>query len=321
MQLENTTDTFPHLEASADYHGVVLKGAFESDPWTNEVVEQYAIWLSRQSVSPHTAKVYIGRIKWFARLAVAQDVRLSGPCDETLRLMHFYLQSAETNESLSVHTKNSIKLVFNSFLVFQGRRAAFRKDRAESPAGACLNREELEELLKLVFSSSTSGRDRALCLTMLFCGLRLGECIQLREEDIVFNARPSRIVVLRESGARQIPLCPSLQIEFAKLMREMDGVEPSGKPLFQTSTQRSVSYPLVSYLIKHLGFRARLDITPSVLRNTFIEILRANSIDHKLIGQLAGISRSKLSQIENIQLVNPAQCDLVWLLSHLRAPV
>lgn len=153
-----------------------------------------------------------------------------------------------------------------------------------------LSKQEVDRFLRAV-EREGSPRDMALIGLMLFAGLRVGEVVRLRVEDIEISERKGKVVVKSGKGMkrREIPL----GLDARNMVREWFTRAP-GEWLFPGQNRKHISARAVQQMIKKYAWQAKVDpekITPHVLRHTFATRLLREGKDLVIVAALLGHAR------------------------------
>jgi site-specific recombinase XerD len=144
-----------------------------------------------------------------------------------------------------------------------------------------------------------------MALLMLDAGLRVGEVVQLKISDLIYENVPvSGILVRREIAKRQservvkVTLHLSLAIEqMWNFVWQQDGRAPDSNAFYSSRRKERLSYQNVELIIKAAGKRAlHRDISPHTLRHTFAtRLMRKANI--RVVQELLGHKRLSSTQI------------------------
>ena len=141
-------------------------------------------------------------------------------------------------------------------------------------------------------------RDEALLNLLLYTGLRVSECADLRVSDVVLNGKDPRIIVRAGKGRkyREIPLHKTARqpLEAYLAVRPTD----RGEALF-LGQRGALGARGMQFRIAALAEAAGLkDVTPHVLRHTFAtRLLREAKVDLVTVAALLGHSSIATTQI------------------------
>lgn len=163
-----------------------------------EMITKFSTFMKRRSYSKYTIKSYTNNIKRFIRWLDFQiDTVTSEDVYEYLGYLHNRRLKAKSINSIL----NSLRK-FYDFLYYEEKIKILNpvkpeyRQREPKPIPRFLKDEEIDMLI----ASIKSRRDRAMCMLMLRCGLRVGEVAKLTIRNIDFVCR--RIFVLNGKGPK-----------------------------------------------------------------------------------------------------------------------
>lgn len=165
----------------------------------------------------------------------------------------------------------------------------------EGHAPRALSKLDLGRFLRAL-EREGNDRDRALVACMVHAGLRVGEAVLLKVEDVEIGERKGRVVVRRGKGQkrREVPLGPEARAMIRPwLLARCKQVDPEGY-LFPGRGPHPLSVRAVQAMIKKYAYLARLDVdqvTPHTLRHTFATRLLRGGADLVLVAALLGHAR------------------------------
>ncbi len=142
-----------------------------------EMITKFSTFMKRRSYSKYTIKSYTNNIKQFCKwLDIQIDVVISEDVYEYLG----YLHNRRLNPKSINSILNSLRK-FYDFLYYEEKIKILNpvkpeyRQREPKPIPRFLRDEEIDMLI----ASIKSRRDRAMCMLMLRCGLRVGEVAKL----------------------------------------------------------------------------------------------------------------------------------------------
>jgi site-specific recombinase XerD len=259
--------------------------------------------MKRRSYSKYTIKSYTSNIKQFyIWLDIQIDKVISEDVYEYLGYLH--------NRTLNPKSINSILTAlrkFYDFLYYEEKIKILNpvkpeyRQREPKPIPRFLRDEEIDMLI----DSIKSRRDRAMCMLMLRCGLRVGEVAKLTIREIDFERR--RIFVLNGKGPKDrivyfsndaceaiqeyLKVRPSTRVQ--KLFLVEKGIH-KGKPLSLRGIQKRIEY-----YAKKVG----LIVSCHRLRHTMAtQLLNADAMlvsVQELLGHNSIISTQRYCKVSN----------------------
>jgi integrase/recombinase XerC len=155
--------------------------------------------------------------------------------------------------------------------------------RQEKLAPRALTRSEQNALLRAVMREGNL-RNQAIIYVLLYCGLRVGEIVRLRVEDVELK-RQGKISVRNSKGnkTREVPAPAKAR----KKLQEYLGNRTNGRIFLGQRgplSERGVQQILAKY-----AYKARIEgLTPHTLRHTFAKNLLDKGVDLPKIAALLG---------------------------------
>ena len=148
-------------------------------------------------------------------------------------------------------------------------------------------------------------RDTTMALLMLDAGLRVGEVVQLKVSDLIFNQVPVvEIRVRPEISKRHLERFVKVTDRLSAAIEHMngfvwrqDGRAPDSNAFYSMMQTKSLSYQHVERIIKHAAHRSiHRDITPHTLRHTYAtRLMRVTNI--RVVQKLLGHKRLSSTEI------------------------
>lgn len=278
-------------------------------------LDAYTNYLSRLSISPHTHRNYLLRVKqflvWLETSGDAGDA-LSKPAARDFAVRDykcFLLHSGS-----SANTVNAFLVAIDNFYLFVGLGPAKAK-RQDLPklAPRALDCDEQRRFLKCI-EQSTILRNKAIAMLMLHCGLRVSEVHQLNISDVLLSARKKEIVVRcgKNNKRRVIPInrdAAEIVQEYLAQNRTLD----SESPLFSSKKGSRLSTQAIDHLIRQLGVESGLHLSSHILRHTCLTRLVRAGVDIVTVAEVAGHSRIETTRRYSL----PSQAVLIEAMDRL----
>ena len=265
--------------------------------------------LQQRRASPHTVASYRDTLRLLVRYARRELGK--APCELEIAdlgpaFLGAFLTHLETERGNSARTRNTRLAALRSFFDYvalhEPQHAALAQRVLAIPPKRWtrrpvdfLSRDEVEALLGAPDQRTRGGRrDRTLLLVAVQTGLRAGELIQLRCQDVQLGAGAH----VRCHGKGRKERCTPLRKDAAAALRswlgELGG-EPDG-PVFPNRFGRPLSHDGLAYVVaKHVAAARtccpalqKKRVTPHVLRHTAAMDLLQNGVDRAVIALWLG---------------------------------
>jgi len=165
--------------------------------------------------------------------------------------------------------------------------------------------DELRKHLATDWSRRRCYRNLTMALLMLDAGLRVGEVVQLKISDLIYNDVPVAGILVRKAIAKRqseriIKLTDRLSAAIEQMRMfvwNIDRRKLDSNAFYSSRCADRLSYQNVELLIKAAGWRAiHRDITPHVLRHTFATRLMPKT-NIRVIQELLGHKHLSSTQI------------------------
>ena len=181
----------------------------------------------------------------------------------------------------------------------------FRRPRATPPIARAIPREDAERLLAHLSHQRASrflvARNLALVGCMLFAGLRRGEVLALDLKDVHTAARTMRIIRAkgRDGGRTRTAYMPR---QLAGILVAYEEVRDAAghaiaQPYFLNERNgRRLNDGAIRRLFTTIRSRTGLQVSPHVLRHTYVTLLRQSGADDRVTMDLAGHASLAMTQ-------------------------
>lgn len=195
--------------------------------------------------------------------------------------------------------------VLRSFLRYLGLRGILPGSMVDAVVGPkmyaqeslprCLSPEEVGSLLAAIDTRTPIGRrDYALFCLMLSTGLRPGEAVRVRLDDIDWKERLVHIRQTKTGRPRTVPFSPEAGAALLRYL-QLDRCRDASPPELFLGVRRARGRPLDHPDVIYLRFRRyarlaglRADATPYSLRHTFAQNLLEGGADFTTLQNLLG---------------------------------
>ncbi len=258
--------------------------------------ERFGAWLAKQPLSDRSRRAYSDQVRNYLTWLEARgsgDEALTEPAarDSSVRDYKRWLKRerklapASVNQALA-----SIDALYRSRHV-----AAPLVQREQLPglAPRALNPQEQRRLMRAIERCGVS-RDRAVTIMLLHTGLRLSELAALAVDDVQVSPRKGSVLVRSGKGDRQrsVPLNSICREAIsAWLIDRHNAIDRQGREsegLWLSRLGSAMSVRAIGSVVAKLANSAGIDMSPHVLRHTFVTNLVRDGTDIVLVAELAG---------------------------------
>lgn len=255
----------------------------------SQALAEYTLQLQADGRSPHTVKQASRHVRLFARWA--QDPPL---VEVDHQMVARFLASDLIREragggARKASSANAIRSSVRGFCAFvhsagyapTNAARLVRRARTRVPSPKALSEPDAAKLVTALMAASApiDTRDRALFVTMLRCGLRLGSTLGLDVEDVNFESGELVLRSLKGGGEAAVVL-PD---DAAAMLRDHIGARSSG-PVFLSSHGTRIGARHVRRRLAQWSTRAAIPSThPHALRHAFAMRLYTRTQDVVLV--------------------------------------
>jgi site-specific recombinase XerD len=261
-------------------------------PETAEILQEMNRAMVLAGFARTTRKVYLGYGRRFAEWT---DVPLTGAgTDEVRRYLVYLVEERGISGSAHSQVVSALRFLFETVL---GRSQVVRdvpRPKRRKSLPTVLSRREVESLIEAVRHPSS----RALIMLLYSSGLRVGEVVRLRPEDI---DRDRRLVRVRAGKGRKDRYTLLSHRALEAVNRHLLFQNRAGERwLFPGPRKgRHVSTRSVQKMVARARLRAGIKkrVTPHTLRHSFATHLLEAGTDLRYIQELLGHSSSRTTEI------------------------
>ncbi len=255
-------------------------------------LEAYRGWLAQESMAENTRRVYHSRIKQF--LLFLEYTKLSEfplqDLNSTNKAIDLYLAFLKKDKSNAKSINANINAL-NNFSHFLGLNLKKpKRERVYYRPLKTLTKKEQNDFLLSVRRQKLA-RDRALVFVLFYTGLRLGDCARLTIENILWRTKDrenedicqgniadnamqncAKQVAAVQVGDAQIAVNEQTAMALIQWLKERQKIpaEKSDAALWITEKGKSLSVSGMTFVIKRIGWQAKLVLSAETLRRTFL---------------------------------------------------
>ena len=270
----------------------VLKAMYER-------YEKYLEWLKRQPLSEQTRRAYRSRINHFLGFLgeSGEDLRIliDNP-REREHVVREYKKHLKQKQQSKPSTVNAYLTGIDHFFQFFGLAPGkpLREDLPQE-APKALTKEEQKRFLRSVAACRRS-KDRAIASLLFFTGIRIGECVELNENDVSVAGRRHRVIVRSGKGDRyrEIPLNSQVTEALREWLVDRNKKFESTKSdtaLFLNPQGKRLSTASIDLIVRKIGQSCGLELSAHVLRHTCLTNLVRNGNDLVIVAEIGGHKR------------------------------
>ncbi len=282
-----TKNTSPSNRPSPESWDDVL-GAFEED-------------LYRRGRSQATIATYSSALRVFGRF-YRDELKKPGPYVSRLSQtdIQAFIDYLRRDRLLTLSSINRFISALRAFSLFLLERHWHRHDiaadlktyRVPTPGEPPrLSPQDVRRLLTAVDLDGRNGRrDLAILLTLIHCGLRVGELCRLLIDDVTINQTNGRLRVRFDKGRGEhiVPLNASVRRALSAYL-DLRGPAPGPSPLFLSERRRALAKQSIQHLVKkYLCAIGRPELSAHDIRHHFALALYEQSGKLTLVQKALG---------------------------------
>ncbi|GAB4446518.1 MAG: site-specific tyrosine recombinase XerD [Anaerolineae bacterium] len=272
------------------------------DTFDDRILAEFEAELSQRALSPATIVNYLADLRAFKRWATGAVSAHFSLLDATQQHISRYRRYLTREKKRAVSTINRHLMALRKFYGFAVGRNLLAADPTTgvallssdaAPDAKTLTDEELSKLLTAAEQGSRAGlvrRDVAILQLLAQTGLRVGELVNLKTDDLIFANPGLQLRVTTPSGGgeeRRIPLPGDL----CRTLEQYLQVRPAAASphLFLSQEGRAISSRTVQRVVSQCARAARLEgVSAQVLRRTFATQLYRKTNDLALVSRRLG---------------------------------
>lgn len=278
------------VDAPAEVDAATEVGVREETP-DGKLLERLEAALLLRGYSPRTRKVYVGHVRRYLEWRPAEEVG-GGPTRDPTEFLLDLVERRRVSRSYHGQAVSALRFLFDTVLGEPRIADRIPRPRREHRLPQVLSREETKRFLKAL----RHPKHRALVLLMYSAGLRVGEVVRLRPEDLDIDRALVR-VRRGKGGKDRYTLLAASAVDAVRIYRD---AFPGGRWLFPGDrldrhyTTRSVQR-IVSRAATEAGIAKK--VTAHTLRHSFATHLLEAGIGLRYIQELLGHKSSRTTEI------------------------
>lgn len=256
-----------------------------------EKIEKFRFWLHSRRYSPSTINTYLDSIKTFLRFYAFKKIQEIDNND-LIRFNNEYILANNYSASFQNQVVNAVKLFFKTIENSPLDIDAIHRPKRAKKLPNVLSKEEV----KAILDTPTNIKHKAMLSLIYACGLRCGEILSLKPNDIDSKRNILHVKNAKGQKDRIVPLSEKIIV----LLREYYKATKPKYYLFegQTKGNRYDARSLQNVLKQSI---AKTKITKPVtlhwLRHSYATHLLESGTDLRYIQEILGHNSSKTTEI------------------------
>ncbi|MCX6177906.1 MAG: site-specific integrase [Chlorobiales bacterium] len=261
------------------------------DKVNHDEIAAFKQWMEHKRYSESTIKTYTQAITTFLRF-IKPKRSTEATNDDMVRFVHQYMLPKKLSQSYQNQTVNAARLFFKTIQGSKLITEQIERPRPEHKLPNVLSKEDVAAILQ----ASQNLKHRTMLSLIYACGLRRGELLNLKPENV--DAKRHLLIIVNAKGKkdRVIPISDKVIVmlrEYYKIYRPriwlFEGQEP-GTQYSETSLQKVLKHALDHAKIKK-------PVTLHWLRHSYATHLLEAGTDLRYIQELLGHKSSKTTEI------------------------
>ncbi len=261
------------------------------DKVNHDEIAAFKQWMEHKRYSESTIKTYTQAITTFLRF-IKPKRSTEATNDDMVRFVHQFMLPKKLSQSYQNQTVNAARLFFKTIQGSKLITEQIERPRPEHKLPNVLSKEDVAAILH----ASQNLKHRTMLSLIYACGLRRGELLNLKPENV--DAKRHLLIIVNAKGKkdRVIPISDKVIVmlrEYYKIYRPriwlFEGQEP-GTQYSETSLQKVLKHALDHAKIKK-------PVTLHWLRHSYATHLLEAGTDLRYIQELLGHKSSKTTEI------------------------
>ena len=288
---ENLAKVYTLFNGKAEIDDTLLVAIVKLSAEAEEKINVFTSWLKSKRYSPNTIKTYVDAIKSFLKFYANKPISEITNQD-VIKFNNEYILAKNYSASFQNQVVNAIKLFFKTV-----QNKTIDVDLIHRPKRSKLLPNVLsKEEVKAILEAPTNIKHKAMLSLIYSCGLRSGELINLKPNDI--DSKRNIVVIKNAKGKKDriTPLSPKI----LELLREYF---KSCKPVYYLfegqNPKEKYSDRSLQLVLKHCLGKTKITkpVTLHWLRHSYATHLLESGTDLRYIQELLGHSSSKTTEI------------------------
>lgn len=250
----------------------------------------YKRHLETTAMGREARRAYGARVSRYTSFASAYYNGDFPPAPLHLGIVEDFVKHLESELGLAESSINCTITTLRHFYQFVGIDISSIPKRIVVAAGvSVLNSDNIRNLADVV--SKRSKRDQAIIHLFLLAGLRTRELVNLNVRDFKTDARGvcSLSIITGETGNRILTLAPSFASVIEAYIQTRFGANEEA--MFVTKNGQRMTTTAINYIVRSVGWAARIELSPGILRDTFLYHQLSQRQSLREVAYVGGYSR------------------------------
>jgi site-specific recombinase XerD len=243
----------------------------------------------------NTLRAYVSRLQNFE--AYIQSISRQNPSMSMEACVISYVIACQKNDQ-APQSVRGFCVAWKSYCRFANLPYPQVKISAQESPVQALAPAHQRRILQVLNESFTE-RDRALVSLIMLAGLRTGEIVHANFHDLRFHNDDLSLTVRDEQGTvrRILPISRlARHMILAWILRRRE-IKAADDALFVSNAGCRLHPNSIRWCVANVGRHVGIELSPQILRNTFIANLAANLSDSETVAALSGLqSTSRLAR-------------------------
>ncbi len=230
----------------------------------------YKRYLDSTAMGREARRAYGARVNRYTTFAAAQYNGNFPPAALHADIVEAFVQFLQLELGLAESSINCTITTLRHFYQYVGIDISSIPKRIVASSGvSVLNSESIRNLADVV--SRRSKRDQAIIHLFLLAGLRTRELVNLNVQDFNRDGKgvcTISIITSESKGNRILTLAPSFATVIEGFVETRFGA--GEEALFVTKNGHRMTATAINYIVRSVGWAARIELSPGILRDTFL---------------------------------------------------
>ncbi len=260
------------------------------DSETAEALDYYKLWMEQKRYSPETVKNYLNQLLQFFRYFQPRTYKELS-VEDVEKYNHAVIISNNLSVSFQRGLVGAIKLFYAQCSKTQMDIVKLQLPFQESRLPDVLSKEEVQAII----NATNNSKHKALLSIIYSCGLRIGEALNLKIDDIDKNRKLIKIKLAKGKKDRFVPYSDKLRL---LLRKYYDDWKPKVY-LFEGQYGGRYSEGSAAKVLQHALAKCTIKkhVTLHTLRHSFATHLLETGTDIRYIQELLGHADPKTTMI------------------------